>query len=69
MDIWHPKFNKAKHKDTLLYGTVIALTGYRKWCVVWDDGYNEDGECSYSSSVLIIHDGDGNGFDPEEIIF
>ena len=32
-------------------------------CVTWDDGYIKDGEFSYSSSVLTIHDGDGDGFD------
>ena len=61
MGLWHPEYLKCKHEDMVLYGTVINSTGYCSWNVSWDNGTNSNGFTSYSSNVLTIHNGDGDG--------
>ena len=58
MGPWHKSYVKTKHDDMVLYGTVIKSTGYRRWSVTWDDGQVYD---DVASSVLTIHNGDGDG--------
>ena len=58
MGPWHKSFIRAKHDDMVLYGTVIKSTGYCWWNITWDDGQVYD---DVASSVLTIHNGDGDG--------